>query len=60
MDRDEMFEAAQRVLLHFADNQTPEWKRIRKELQWTIFWPLAKAVFLFWLACVAILMMAAT
>lgn len=54
MQKQELFEVAQQVLSHLANDDSPQWKSIRKEMQWTLFWPLAKAVFLFWLIYVVI------
>lgn len=54
MKKEELFEVVQQVLAHLANDETPLWRRIRKELQWMLFWPLAKAVVLFWLIYVVI------
>ena len=56
MEKEELFEVAQQVLSHLANDESPQWRRIRKEMQWTLFWPLTKAVFLFWLMHVVIVL----
>ena len=57
MDQDEQIEVVRKILDRLANDETPQWKRIRKEMQWNLFWPLAKAVFLFWLICVVIMVL---
>ena len=54
MTRDEQVEVVRQVLREFATDHSPLWRRIRKEMQWTIFWPLAQAIALYWTIYVAI------
>lgn len=56
MDQDEQIEVVRKILDRLVNDESPQWARIRKELQWNLFWPLAKAVFLFWLIYVVISM----